>query len=145
MDQTEEKPKTHNLKTSNPDGYVLVVVDDSPYQEGAEYWFDSDLQELINLVIEEWDEIGEANFICLGRFKYGQKVYKIEDILPLSEGEDEKFGSFDPELYPIIDTDDTYKSVYVCLGCERFQSSSGKCPNCQSKLYLAGDDSIPLY
>nr|QBK91003.1 MAG: hypothetical protein LCPAC201_03040 [Pithovirus LCPAC201] len=144
MDQEEQKPKIDNSKFSNPDGYVLVVVNDMPYHEGVEYWFDSDLQKLINLTIEEWDWMGTGE-TCLGRFKYGQKAYIIEDILPLSEEEGEKFGSFDPELYPPIETEDTYESVYFCLSCERFQSSSGECPNCQSKLHLAGDGSIPLY
>nr|QBK91302.1 MAG: hypothetical protein LCPAC202_02760 [Pithovirus LCPAC202] len=141
MDQTEEKPKINNSKFSDPDGYVLVVVDDTPYNEGVEYWFDSDLQELINFVIEEWDWM-ETSETCFGTFKYGQTAYIIEGILPMED--EETFGSPDPELYPSIDTDDTYESVYFCLSCERFQSSSGKCPNCQSKLYLAVDDKISL-
>ena len=143
MDQTEEKHKTNNSKFLDPDGYVLVVVDDTLHNEGVEYWFDSDLQELIKMAIEEWDWI-KTSETCLGTFKYGQTAYIIDGILPIDE--EENFGSFDLELYPSIDTNDTYESVYFCVGCERFQSSGGKCPNCQNKLYLAGNDDnkIPL-
>lgn len=35
--------------------YIISVYDDTPYRQGVEYWFDNNLNDLIEYMIPQWD------------------------------------------------------------------------------------------
>ncbi len=35
--------------------YILAVYDDTPYRQGVEYWFDNNLNDLVDYMISQWD------------------------------------------------------------------------------------------
>ena len=112
------------------DGYVFIIVDDTPYNVGVEHWFNNDLKDMMNDIHSEWDWLISRE-ISLAKFKYGQDVDYIEGILPFDE---EKFGLEDTKLYPLIDTNDDYKNVHFCRHCGIFECKPGVCKRCEEKL-----------
>lgn len=131
MDHKKKDQKEDKSSAKNQDGYVLIIVDD-PYG-GVDYWFNNDLEELVDQARDEWEDWIGVSETSLVRFRYGQMADHIEGILPPDEGE--KFGDVDSELYPPIETNDDHTSVYCCFYCQTFEHKSKKCSHCQEKLF----------
>ncbi len=118
------------------DGYVLIIVNDTPYNEGVEFWFNNDLEDLIGNAQSEWDSICGRCDISIYRFKYSRPYEVIEDIIPEEDEEEwcdigkEKWGVVDKEKYPTIETEDDYINLYVCDSCHVFGKEQGKCNFC---------------
>nr|QBK91301.1 MAG: hypothetical protein LCPAC202_02750 [Pithovirus LCPAC202] len=125
-------------KKSVPDGYVLLSINDRPYNEGTEYWFRNNFEELVRVAKNSWDWM-QGRETYLASFKYGQRMTIIEGVLPLFDDADEKWGVWDPELYP--ETINAYEKTYICKRCDRFATEPEKskesfakfCDHCKEK------------
>jgi hypothetical protein len=120
------------------DGYTLMVINDTPYHEGAEYWFRNDIGELIEIAQDNWDWMGTRETYIF-KFRYGETFESIDNILPSPEDfdeENEEWGDVDVLKYPVIETDDTYVDIYVCDKCMIFQKGDNECRICHHTIEL---------
>lgn len=91
--------------------YVLEVVNDTPYHEGSEFWFDTDLQSLIEWIEAcDWLEEREVS-VTLKTFGQSESI-RIAD--SLDEVKDIDIKSFH-QLQGQLPTD-----RYYCRNCEIF-------------------------
>lgn len=122
--------------------YILAVYDDTPYRQGVEYWFDNNLNDLVDYMISQWDwmESSELNIsVATIGVKGFATIWHDWEIKSLVDDD----GIFKMTSEEIIarhpGLPEANGDLYICRECEVIYLDKKICDYCGEKC-CSGDE-----